>query len=149
MKKQKAVEQAFSLSNGFTFLKSLKNNMLCIAEKQELNGAKLISLAGKGALYVTMKSIISTDIAYSADSARMHLLPPCTIESSLTSIYSSHSQMSNAMKSDSFVSLSASGSNQSPSPHCSYTRSALMQKADDLLEKLQVIMIMVSLNAGL
>ena len=133
-----SIEQAFSLSNGFTFLKSLKN-ILCVAEKQELNGAELISLAGKGSLYVTMKSIISTDTAHSADSVRIYLIPPSMTDSSLTSISSSHSQMSNAMKSDSFVSLSASGSNQSPSPHCSYTRSALMPKADDLLEKLQVI----------
>ena len=88
-----------------------------------------------------MKSIISTDTAHSADSVRIYLIPPSMTDSSLTSISSSHSQMSNAMKSDSFVSLSASGSNQSPSPHCSYTRSALMQKADDLLEKLRVIMI--------
>ena len=44
-----SIEQAFSLSNGFTFLKSLKN-ILCVAEKQELNGAELISLAGKGSL---------------------------------------------------------------------------------------------------
>ena len=121
-----SIEQAFSLSNGFTFLKSLKN-ILCVAEKQELNGAELISLAGK--------------TAHSADSVRIYLIPPSMTDSLLTSISSSHSQMSNATKSDSFVSLSASGSNQSPSPHCSYTRSALMQKADDLLEKLQVIMI--------
>ena len=88
-----------------------------------------------------MKSIISTDTAHSADSARIYLLLPSMTDSSLTSISSSNSQMSNATKSDSFISLSASGSNQSPSSHCSYTRSALMQKADDLLEKLQVIMI--------
>ena len=124
-----SIEQAFSLSNGFTFLKSLKN-ILCVAEKQELNGAELISLAGKGSLYVTMKSIISTDTAHSADSARIYLIPPSMTDSSLTSISSSHSQMSNAMNSDSFVSLSASSSNQSLSPHCGYTRSAFMQKAD-------------------
>ena len=87
-----------------------------------------------------MKSIISTDAAHSTDSARIHLIPPSMTISSLTSI-SSHSQISNATKRDSFVSLSASGSNQSSSPHCSCTRSALMQKADDLLEKLHVIMI--------
>ena len=66
-----SIEQAFSLSNGFTFLKSLKN-ILCVAENQELNGAEHISLAGKGSLYVTRKSIISTDTAHSADSARIY-----------------------------------------------------------------------------
>ena len=86
-----SIEQAFSLSNGFTFLKSLKN-VLCVAEKQELNGAELISLAGKGSLYVTMKFIISTDTAHSADSVRIYLIPPSMTDSSLTSISSSHSQ---------------------------------------------------------
>ena len=122
-----SIEQAFSLSNGFIFLKSLKS-ILCVAEKQELNGAELISLAGKGSLCVTMKSIISTDTAHSADSARIYLLPPSMTDSSLTSISSYHSQMSNATKSDSFVSLSASGSNQSPSPHCSCKKQMIYRK---------------------
>ena len=87
-----------------------------------------------------MKSIISTDAAHSTDSARIYLIPPSMTNSSLTST-SSHSQMSNATNRDSFNSLSGSSSNQSPSPHSSCTRSALMQKADDLLKKLQVIMI--------
>ena len=121
-----SIEQVFSLSNAFTFLKSLS-----VAETQELNGAELISLAGKGALYVTMKSTISIDTAHPADSARTYLLPPTVNDSSLTSIYSCHSQMCNAMILDSFVSVPASGSIRSPSPHCSCAISALMQEADN------------------
>ena len=152
VKKRKAVLSKHSPYQMDSLFWSLWRICYVLQKKQELNGAELIGLAGKGSLYVTMKSIISADTAHCADSARIHLIPPSMTDSSLTSISSSHSQMSNATKMDSFVSLSDSGSNQSPSPHCSYTRSALMQKADDLFEKLQVIMIMVletSLNAGL
>ena len=57
------IEQAFSLKSKYIFLKSQKNNLLCIAERQELNGAEVIHLAGKGALYLLsaeMESMVST-----------------------------------------------------------------------------------------
>ncbi len=46
--------------SAFTFLKS-QSNLLCVADKQNLNGAEVINLAGKEALYIVSKSNASMD----------------------------------------------------------------------------------------
>lgn len=46
------IKKSFSISSEFNFLKSLKDNSLCIAPNQELNGSEVIDLAGHGSLYL-------------------------------------------------------------------------------------------------
>lgn len=57
---QDLIKDTFSLESNFFFLKSHKNNSLCQAEKQQLDGAGVIDLAGKGALYLHLESSVST-----------------------------------------------------------------------------------------
>ena len=96
------IELAFSLTSKFIFLKSRKNSLLCIAERQELNGAEVIHLAGKDALYLLspecMESTVSTTKSFpevhspSVPSLCVSLL--CTSSSSPASlIYSSCSRL--------------------------------------------------------
>lgn len=47
--------ETFSIS-GFQFLKSQKDNTLCVAPKQDLSGSEVIDLAGRGCLYLELLS---------------------------------------------------------------------------------------------
>ena len=54
------IEAAFSWGSDFTFLRSRRNNNLCIADKQELDGAEVIDLAGYGTIYLHLSKSTST-----------------------------------------------------------------------------------------
>ncbi len=51
------IKESFSLSCEFKFLRSQKDNTLCIAPKQELDGSEVIDLAGHGSIYLEQFSM--------------------------------------------------------------------------------------------
>ena len=53
------IQECFSLSCEFRFLRSLKDNTLCTASKQALDGSEVIDLAGHGSLYLEQLSPVS------------------------------------------------------------------------------------------
>ena len=145
------IEQAFSLKSKLIFLKSQKNNLLCIAERQELNGAEVIHLAGKGALYLLsaeMESMVSTTKSFpevhSPSVPSLCVSLPCTSSSSPASLISSSCSRLRTLLTDSDSSILSPSSplpttsSQLASPCCSY--SPFFQEADKILENLKVCM---------
>ena len=132
------VNEAFPLlGSDFIFLKTQKNNSLCVAEKQEYLGSEVIALAGHGCLYLLSpkpSSAPSAEPPLAVESSAPSAEPPPAVVSSVVPV-TPRATTTSATIATPPTTLTPS----TPDPVDSRVEmEALMAKADEVLANLKV-----------